>query len=457
MERKEKGNMEISGSSIRHRNDVPKAQSSSETNSFNINPTSSARTLQQTQAEADNATSPQPEVFYEGSETNKGEKDNSFEKYWKHVPLPTKAKTDSDGEIGISISSHPTKADSATPQQTKEVKFFQFVKRFCEYLPEVSKPDRKIELKEKVLLTVIVLFIFMMLCQIPLFGIKSLESVDRFYHMRVTRASHRGTPMEFGIMTIAESQFIFLMLIKIIDMHDTPYNHALLNGAKKLLALLLTVVLSFLFIMTGMYGELEQIGVTFSLLISIQLLIAGLIILLLNDLVKKGYCLGTEVDLFIVANICGTIMWKAFSLATVYTDQGAEYEGAFIFFMHLSLTKKDKMFVLRRAFLRQNLPNLMNLLATIFVFVTVIYLKGFRVELPIKSTIYKGQGIVYPINLLYTSVAPLLLQSTFVPILNLFSQVLSAKFNENFVANLLGVWAASIFVELYEESSSLYF
>lgn len=36
-------------------------------------------------------------------------------------------------------------------------------------------------------------------------------------------------------------------------------------------------------------------------------------------------------------------------------------------------------------------------------------------------------------------------------------QVLSAKFNENFVANLLGVWAASIFVELYEESSSLYF
>lgn len=60
MERQEKGNMEISGSSIRHRNDIPKAQSSSETNSFNINPTSSARTLQQTQAGANNATSRQP-------------------------------------------------------------------------------------------------------------------------------------------------------------------------------------------------------------------------------------------------------------------------------------------------------------------------------------------------------------------------------------------------------------
>lgn len=36
------------------------------------------------------------------------------------------------------------------------------------------------------------------------------------------------------------------------------------------LALLLTVVLSVLFIMSGMYGELEQIGVTFCLLISLQ-------------------------------------------------------------------------------------------------------------------------------------------------------------------------------------------
>lgn len=413
MERQEKGNMEIFGSSIGHRNDVPKTQSSSETNSFNINPTSSARTLQQTQAEADNATSRQPEVFYEGSETNKGEKEDSFDRYWKHVPLPTKAKTNSDGEIGISISSHPTKADSATLQQTKQVKFLEFVKKFCEYLPEVSKPDRKIELNEKVLLTVIVVFIFMVLCQIPLFGIQSSESVDRFYHMRITRASHRGTPMEFGMVAFAESHLTLLILtgFKIIDVHDTPYDHALLNGAHKLLALLLTVVYSVLYIMTGMYGVYEQIGVTFSILISMQLIMAGLIILLLNELVRKGYCLGTEISLFIVANICGTIMWKAFSPLPVNTDQ-------------------DSLFY-----------EIRNSLATIFVFLTVIYLKGFRVKLRMKSTMRRGDQSFYPINLLYTSVAPTHLQSTFVPIFNLFSQVLSAKFHENGFINLLGVWA----------------
>lgn len=54
--------MEISGSSIRHRTGVPKAQSSSETDSLNINPTIPTRTLQQTQTEADNATARQSGV-----------------------------------------------------------------------------------------------------------------------------------------------------------------------------------------------------------------------------------------------------------------------------------------------------------------------------------------------------------------------------------------------------------
>lgn len=56
MERQKKGNMDILGSSLRHRTGVPKAQSPSETNSVRINSTSPARTLQQTQTEANNAT-----------------------------------------------------------------------------------------------------------------------------------------------------------------------------------------------------------------------------------------------------------------------------------------------------------------------------------------------------------------------------------------------------------------
>ena len=52
---------------------------------------------------------------------------------------------------------------------------------------------------------------------------------------------------------------------------------------------------------------------------------------------------------------------------------GTEFEGAVIALFHLLATRQDKVRGLREAFYRQNLPNLMNLLATVFVFGVVIY------------------------------------------------------------------------------------
>jgi len=57
---------------------------------------------------------------------------------------------------------------------------------------------------------------------------------------------------------------------------------------------------------------------------------------------------------------------------------GTEFEGAVIALFHLLATRQDKVRGLREAFYRQNLPNLMNLLATVLVFAIVIY---FQVQL----------------------------------------------------------------------------
>lgn len=55
------------------------------------------------------------------------------------------------------------------------------------------------------------------------------------------------------------------------------------------------------------------------------------------------------------------------------TGRGTEFEGAIIALFHLLATRNDKVRALREAFYRQNLPNLMNLMATVFVFAVVIY------------------------------------------------------------------------------------
>jgi len=322
------------------------------------------------------------------------------------------------------------------------IKFLEFVKPFCSILPEIQKPERKIQFREKVLWTAITLFIFLVCCQIPLFGIMSSDSADPFYWIRVILASNRGTLMELGISPIVTSGLIMQLLAgaKLIEVGDTPKDRALFNGAQKLFGMVITVGQAIVYVLTGMYGDPSDIGAGVCLLIIIQLFVAGLIVLLLDELLQKGYGLGSGISLFIATNICETIVWKAFSPATVNTGRGTEFEGAVIALFHLLATRQDKVRALREAFYRQNLPNLMNLGATVFIFGVVIYFQGFRVDLPIKSARYRGQYSSYPIKLFYTSNIPIILQSALVSNLYMISQMLSVKFAGNFFVNLLGTW-----------------
>lgn len=249
--------------------------------------------------------------------------------------------------------------------------------------------------------------------------------------------------MELGISPIVTSSLIMQLLAgaKIIEVGDTPKDRALFNGAQKLFGMMITIGQAIVYVMTGMYGDPSDLGAGVCLLIIIQLFVAGLIVLLLDELLQKGYGLGSGISLFIATNICETIVWKAFSPATVNTGRGTEFEGAVIALFHLLATRQDKVRALREAFYRQNLPNLTNLLATVLIFGIVIYFQGFRVDLPIKSARYRGQYSSYPIKLFYTSNIPIILQSALVSNLYIISQMLAIKFQGNFFVGLLGVWA----------------
>lgn len=130
--------------------------------------------------------------------------------------------------------------------------------------------------------------------------------------------------MELGISPIVTSGLIMQLLAgaKIIEVGDTPKDRALFNGAQKLFGMLITVGQAIVYVMTGMYGDPSDIGAGVCLLIIIQLFVAGLIVLLLDELLQKGYGLGSGISLFIATNICETIVWKAFSPATVNTGRG---------------------------------------------------------------------------------------------------------------------------------------
>jgi protein transport protein SEC61 subunit alpha len=315
-------------------------------------------------------------------------------------------------------------------------------------LPEVSPPDRRVPLKEKVQWTAVSLFVYLVCCQIPIYGIATSKSSDPFYWMRVIMASNRGTLMELGISPIITSGMVMQLLAgsKIIDV-DTSLkeDRTLFNGAQKLFGMLMCLGEAVAYVIAGMYGDVKDIGAGNSLLIIVQLFFAGMIVCNLDELLQKGYGLGSGISIFIATNICENIIWKALSPTTISSAKGTEFEGALIALFHLLISKTDKIHALKEAFYRQSAPNLTNLIATIVVFLVVIYFQGFRVDLPVRYHKIRGQQGTYPIKLFYTSNIPIILQTALVSNLYFFSQLLYRRFKTNFIVNLIGQWQDSDF------------
>lgn len=323
------------------------------------------------------------------------------------------------------------------------MRLLHIVKPVIPFLPDVASPDRKVPFREKVLWTMVVLFVFLVCCQIPLYGIAASKSSDPFYWMRVILASNRGTLMELGISPIITSGMVMQLLsgTKIIEVnHSVKEDKALFSAAQKLFAIVITIGEAIAYVGSGMYGDLESLGTGNAVLIVLQLVAAGMVVIQLDEVLQKGYGLGSGISLFIATNICETIIWKAFSPTTINTGKGTEFEGAFVACVHLLITKNDKLRALHEAFFRSNLPNLSNLLATVLIFLIVIYFQGWKVDLPVTHAKNRGQAGKYPIKLFYTSNMPVILQTALTTNLYNVSRMLFNRYSANVLIRLLGVW-----------------
>lgn len=80
-------------------------------------------------------------------------------------------------------------------------------------IPNIRSPMRECSTKEKTLYTAITLFIYLLCCQIPLYGVLRAEGSDPFQWMRVILASNKGTLMELGMSPIISAGWILQLLI----------------------------------------------------------------------------------------------------------------------------------------------------------------------------------------------------------------------------------------------------
>jgi len=184
------------------------------------------------------------------------------------------------------------------------------------FIPEVQQPETRVPFNQKMMWTGLTLLIFLVMGQTPLFGIVSSDSSDPLYWLRMMMASNRGTLMELGITPIISSGMVFQLLAgtHLIDVNlELKTDRELYQTAQKLVAFIMSAGTAFVYVFTGLYGPPSELGAGIVCLLIIQLVVAGMVVILLDELLQKGYGLGSGISLFIATNICESIMWKAFS------------------------------------------------------------------------------------------------------------------------------------------------
>lgn len=303
-------------------------------------------------------------------------------------------------------------------------KFLKFFSPFIRAMPEIKNPQREVSFKEKFIWTAVVLIIYLIMSNIPLYGIQIEESTDYFYWLRVILASQRGTLTELGIGPIVTSGLIMQLLLgsRIIkvDMAD-PYDRALFSGSQKVLAVFLTIFNIIAYLFGGAFGNLSDIGIQGGFFIFFQLMFSGVVILLLDELLQKGWGLGSGVSLFIAAGVAGQIFWNTFSF--IEGPDGIP-RGVIIAFFSV-LFDGDPSTNIGDIVIRQQLPSLLGIVTTVVILVVVVWFESTRVEIPLTYRGYRGYKGKYPMKLLYVSNIPVILVNALYANILFFGQLVA--------------------------------
>ena len=279
----------------------------------------------------------------------------------------------------------------------RESKFLRPLKRWLWLVPQVEPPPPSHSLEDKMMYTGGCLLLYLLLCGCPLCGIPAdwSANADPLHAFRPMLGARSGSLMELGISPMVSAQFVLQLLagsrMIAVDLRNER-DKAQLHAIQKLVSLLIALGEAVAFVASGAYGHwLHELGTLTSLFIVAQLFLASLLLLLLDEVIQRGWGLGSGTSLFIATNICSDILWRCASPLTHETARGVQYEGALVALCHLSLTGSSLRWALEEAFYRAPLPNLGELLATVLLLALTVLLQGLRVELPVKSQKLRGQ------------------------------------------------------------------
>ena len=307
----------------------------------------------------------------------------------------------------------------------------QIISRF----PMVDRPGVHIHFKTKLAWTLGVLILFFALGNVPLFGL-SPESLDAFGAWRAIFAGERFSLTALGIMPIVDASIVLQLLVGSgilrLNLSD-PRDQVTYQNLQKTLVIVFSVFISVTFVV-GFYDPdpaiASSLGVSLkaiSIMLFIQLFIGGMLIYFMDEVVSK-WGIGSGVSLFILAGVSQQVIT---GLISWIRPEGGYAVGVIPEWIQI-LWPGSPLHVEAAEILQGGLTflfehHMIALIATIIVFLIVVYLESTRLEIPLAHSVARGARGKFPIKLLYASVLPMILVRAMQMTIQMFGKLLYSK------------------------------
>lgn len=271
---------------------------------------------------------------------------------------------------------------------------------FLKRIPGVAEPISRQTFRSKLKWTALILLIYFAMTQVHVYGLHP-DYESQFKLWETLLGSSFGTIMTLGIGPIVTASIILQLLVgsKIIPWDlNTDSGRVLFQGTQKFAAIALSFAEAAIYVLMG---AVQPASPEFALIVIIQIAIGGVLVIFMDELVSK-WGFGSGVGLFIVAGVSKTIIVRMFNpLTQAGTLPGPGNPSTGIIPFMITSIAAGQVFNAFLAFLP--------IIATILVFVLVIYSNAIKVEIPLAFGSIRGFGRRWPLKFFYTSNIPVIL------------------------------------------------
>ncbi|MDD5416377.1 MAG: preprotein translocase subunit SecY [Candidatus Aenigmarchaeota archaeon] len=281
-------------------------------------------------------------------------------------------------------------------------------------LPSVRKPEMRLNFKEKSKWTLLILVIYFVLGSITIWGINP-TAVARFDFLEIVFGSKFGSLITLGIGPIVTASIILQLLVgsKIINWNlQDPEDKKKFMGVQKILAITFCFVEAVAYVVAGAIPPVE--GTLFiSTFVILQLAAGGILIMLMDEVCSK-WGFGSGVSLFIAAGVSKTIFVRIF--APPIKEASGGILSAFVSSLGQGMPAEAMI-------------SLLPLIATIVVFLIVVFAQDMRIEIPMSFAMPFGKfgSRRWPLKFIYTSNMPVILTAAVIANVQLVGRLLYAR------------------------------